>query len=143
MANAVDKAVFLLIVFLVIFSGIMAISDKTNSGFCIINSGASECASVQNSQYGSIFGIKLTLFGFASFLLLFLVYIFSFVKNKYSKNFSEIYIIMSGIGCAFALYFIYLQFFVLKTLCANCIVVDSLMVVVFILSLYRNRKKRR
>ena len=119
------KLIVLLIVIEVILS--LFIASSSNGFAC---APGSSCGTVQNSIYGVIFGMKVAWFGAIAFSLLFLIYfIFANLGNKY-----WIFLVFSSIGMLFSLYFIALQFFVLKELCTNCLAVDSIMVIIFVLS---------
>lgn len=80
------------------------------------------CYAVQTSQYEKTLGINNSYFGLIAFPIL-LVFAFSYMKKQkqYKKR-----LIIAGIlfGAAFSIYFLYLQFFVIKALCKYCMVVD-------------------
>jgi len=80
------------------------------------------CTIVQTSKYETTFGIKNAHIGLIAFPILAILAIFELKKsNKYRKRLIQLGII---IGSLFAIYFLYLQFFVLKALCKYCLVVD-------------------
>jgi len=80
------------------------------------------CSIVQTSKYETTFGIKNAHIGIITFPILAILAIFELKrKSKYRKRLIQIGII---IGSAFAIYFLYLQIFVLKALCKYCLVVD-------------------
>lgn len=84
------------------------------------NSGS--CTIIQTSQYESIFGIKNAHLGLIAFPILALITILELRKSrKYQKILLNLGIIL---GSLFALYFLYLQFFILKAICKYCMVVD-------------------
>lgn len=80
------------------------------------------CYIVQTSQYEKTLGINNSYFGLIAFTIL-LGFSLAHIKKpkKYKKT-----IIMLGIiaGAAMAIYFFYLQIFVIKALCKYCTVVD-------------------
>ncbi len=80
------------------------------------------CYVVQTSQYEKTLGINNSYFGLLAFAIL-LIFALSHIKSprKYKKQ-----IITAGItfGSIVALYFLYLQFFVIEALCKYCMVVD-------------------
>ncbi len=80
------------------------------------------CYTVQTSQYEKTLGINNSYFGLLAFSVL-LIFSLSHIKKpqKYKKN-----VIIGGILLCFtiAVYFLYLQFFVLNALCKYCLVVD-------------------
>lgn len=84
-----------------------------NSGSCLI---------VQTSKYEDTFGIKNSDIGLIAFPLLGILTLFELRKsNKYRKRLITLGIIL---GSLFAIYFLYLQIFVLKAICKYCLVVD-------------------
>ena len=108
--------IFFIIFFLsLVASTILAI--KTTQPVCITG-----CDLVTTSKYAYTFGIKNSVYGAFIFLILSAV-TYSQIK-KPSKN--KKLIINLGIifGSFIAVYFIYLQHFVLKNYCKYCLVVD-------------------
>ncbi len=82
----------------------------------------SDCSIVQTSQYESTFGIKNSHLGLIAFPILAILTIFELKRSSYlRKRLIQLGII---IGSAFAIYFLYLQFFVLDAICKYCMVVD-------------------
>ncbi len=91
----------------------------------------SMCSIVQNSQYESIFGINNSYFGVVGFALLIILLISNSKKpEKYKKLFLNIGITISAVV---AIYFIYLQFFVINAICPYCMVVDTGSIISFII----------
>lgn len=80
------------------------------------------CYVVQTSEYEKTLGVNNSYFGLIAFPIL-LILTFSHIKTpkKYKKQ-----MIFLGIfgGALFAIYFLYLQFFVIKALCKYCMIVD-------------------
>ena len=95
---------------------------KTNLNICI--KGGS-CESVQNSVYGSIFGIKLPVYGLIAFIILLGLY---FLNKK-------LHLLTALIGMGISLTLISIQVFVLKQICSNCMIVDFTMITIFLISL--------
>jgi uncharacterized membrane protein len=97
------------------------------------------CYVVQTSEYEKTLGINNSYFGLIVFPIL-LILTFSHIRNpkKYKKQ-----IIFLGImgGALFAIYFLYLQFFVIKALCRYCMVVDvGALLSLGIISLWKEKK---
>ena len=133
------KITFIVIILLIMLTFFMSISSKNNDKFCLIDKNStlpSDCLNVQNSIYGNIFGISLSLFGFISFTLLFIMHLISNTKHKHSKKFHNFFLIGVILGSAISIYFIYLQFFVLKMICTNCLIVDFSMILILLLVIY-------
>lgn len=94
--------------------------------------GLGNCEAVQNSQWSTIWGIPIALFGAMAYLVLLLCFVFEgriSILEKYSQ-----YIVfgISFFGFLFSLYLTYLEFFVLYAICQWCILSAICMTVVFI-----------
>lgn len=86
---------------------------------CGANNG---CSIVNTSEYETTFGIKNAHLGLIAFPIL---AIFTILELRKSKKYQKRLITLGMlIGSAFAVYFLYIQFFVLKALCKYCLVVD-------------------
>lgn len=103
---------------------------ENSSGTDICASGKS-CGAVQNSIYGQIFGIKLTELAVIAFVALFIVYYLVY-REKVHYNF---FVLCTLVGAGMAIYFISLQLFVLHEICSNCMIVDGIAIVIFVVSI--------
>jgi len=123
-----DYLIIFLIVVEVLMSAYLIYDAITDKGIC----GLEGCDIVKNSIYSQIFGVKLVYFALPAFLLL----LGFFFLNK------KIYIVGVTIGFVFALYLVFLQIFVIRAICTNCVIVDSTMILIFLLTFFdkRNRK---
>jgi len=81
------------------------------------------CESVQNSVYGTIFGVKMVWFGVIAFILLILLLIFELITRNLIV--AKLIFVASIIAGIFGLYLIYLQAFVLNQYCTYCLIIDS------------------
>ncbi|MEM4719243.1 MAG: vitamin K epoxide reductase family protein [Candidatus Pacearchaeota archaeon] len=79
-----------------------------------------KCNNVLASKYSEIFGIPLTKYALFFFPLAIISLIYFLIKEK--RNF-YLELFIHGLSI-FALYFIFLQIFVLKQICPFCIVID-------------------
>ncbi len=82
----------------------------------------SGCYQVQTSEYEKIFGIKNVHLGLVAFIsLLIITHLHRKKPTKKTKK-----IILSGLiaGSTIAIYFLYIQFFVLHAICKYCIITD-------------------
>lgn len=101
-----------------------------SAGVCLIGQG---CNEVLNSHYAQFFGIPLGLIGAAYYFSVFILMLFSLTKKK-----QEIFYLILPLtltGFLMSGYFVYLQLFVVKSICYYCMfsAVDS--TILFILSL--------
>lgn len=134
------KYKFLFLLFLISFiaSGILSFSSPSET--CLV--AESTCSVIEQSVYAQTGGINNSYYGVIIFgFLLFLTY--AHIKKprktkQYLINFATI------IGAIIALYFIYLQQFVLKAYCMYCLVVDiSLILAILILIISSRMNKRK
>jgi uncharacterized membrane protein len=123
-----DKKVFLnwtimvLIVLELVLAASLSYKAAYNQNLCLFGEQI-KCSDVQNSSYGSLFGIKVSyiaLLGFVGLLALFLI--------------DELFFfIATFIGALGAAYFITIQVFVLKQTCSTCLLLDSTMILILVL----------
>ncbi len=128
----------LLILAEIILSGYLVYTDYKGSGICLVTTD-STCNAVQDSIYGQLFGVKLTVFGVIAFSILLVTYLLSHPH----KIFEKIFFIFALIGALFSIYFLSLQFFVLNKICSSCVIIDNLMIAIFALGLFIFLKSRR
>ena len=122
----------ILILFEVVMSGYMVYEDqkKSNSDVCFVGS---DCGSVQSSSYGSLFGIQLPYYAIVAFLALLLSFLFM----------KKVYYIGVLVGTLISIFLISVQLFVLKMVCSNCMIVDSAMILILLVSLFYYRSNKR
>ncbi|MGY4884658.1 MAG: vitamin K epoxide reductase family protein [Nanobdellota archaeon] len=98
------------------------------------------CYAVQTSQYEATFGIKnahIGLFAFSVMAILTFLHL-----KKPSKSKKKLLIIGIVGGTLFAIYFLYLQFFVIDAICKYCMVIDIGMLLNFgIIILWKEKSK--
>jgi len=96
------------------------------------------CALVQNSVYAYTFGIKNSLYGVGIFSVLLLLALLQIFKHSGKmERFLKSSLI---VGSAVAVYFLFLQIFILHAYCKYCIVVD-LSVILALLVIYSPKRK--
>ncbi|MER3407222.1 MAG: hypothetical protein C4278_02285 [Patescibacteria group bacterium] len=120
---------FLSILNLIVSSYLFYLDLKKEVPFCLINSG---CEFILQNKYSRIFNIPIAFLGIVYFLILL---IFSFLIFKGKNYLIKFFKIIITFGFLFALYLIYLQFFVIKSFCQYCLVVDFSTIIIFFLSL--------
>ena len=129
------KYKILLILFVLALASSLILSLAPLSEICDPGKG---CDVVQHSSYSSLFGIKNSHYGVAVFTLAILL-IFSHIKNPTEKKKNLIHVIVI-IGSLVALYFIYLQQFVLTAFCKYCMVVDVSMLAALSIIIFNWKK---
>lgn len=81
------------------------------------------CYAVQTSQYERTLGVNNSYFGLIAFSILGMLAV---LHVKYPRKVKKRLLILGTLaGSLFAIYFLYLQFFVINALCRYCMVVDT------------------
>jgi len=108
-----------LIIFIISLVSSILLTSKTSTGICKVGSG---CDTVNNSRYGSTFGIKNSIYGIFIFSFMILLTIFH-IRNpsKHTRILIHLGIVF---GSIIAIYFLYVQFFVIRAFCTYCLIVD-------------------
>lgn len=124
------KYKLLLIIFIIslISSIILFSASKGDSSFCKPDD---SCNSVQNSKYAYLFGISNSIYGIIIFSFLSLITFMEIMKPTQIKR--RVIDGIAIIGFFIAIYFIFLQIFVLKAFCKFCLVIDGGMIISFML----------
>lgn len=130
------KILLLLFTVSLLFSILLAITPTQK----LCGEETSSCSIVQNSEYKETLGISNSIIGIVTFSLL-IALVLSQIKNpkKNKKNFLAIVIAMSTVG---ALYFIYLQIFVIKALCPYCMIIDTATILALVILLTKTNKRK-
>jgi uncharacterized membrane protein len=97
--------------------------NRPDSSFCTF----SGCNYVLNSKFSKTLGIENSLLGVFYFLMIGVLAYLN--KEKFLK-------ILSTAGAIFALYFIFVMFFILKEICYYCLIIDISAIIIF--SLFNN-----
>ena len=118
----------ILALFIVSLISSIILAVKPVSEICDVSSG---CQAVYFSGYSSFLGVQNSYYGVVIFSLLILLLISNFINPTQNKkalvNLSII------IGSIVALYFLYLQNFVLEAFCKYCLIVDFSLLICLIL----------
>ena len=110
--------IFLFVFAISLISSII-ITTNSSTGVCTIGGG---CDTVNNSDYGSTFGIKNSIYGI--FIFSFMILLTAIHIKRPNRHIRRIIHAAVLIGGAIALYFLYLQFFVIRVFCNFCLVID-------------------
>ena len=131
------KIILAIFIISLISSALIAFAPLSKSGLCGANPGEG-CDAVQNSKYAEFLGISNGVFGTIIFAFLTILTISYLVKPDLEKK----KIIHYGIilGAITAIYFIFLQTFLIKEFCKFCLVIDIGMVIALFLILPKKRK---
>jgi uncharacterized membrane protein len=115
--------VFLFVFIIGLISSIV-ITSNTTTGICRPGNG---CDTVTSSVYGSTLGIQNSTYGI--FVFSFLILLTLFHMKRPTKHVRGILHFAVGFGALVAIYFLYLQIFVIKAFCEFCILIDIALLV--------------
>ena len=108
-----------LLVFVISLISSIALTLNSSTGVCTIGG---SCDTVNNSPYGSFLGIKNSVYGI--FIFSFMIVITLFHMNRPNRHTRRLIHLAVIIGSLIAIYFLYMQFFVIRVFCAYCLIVD-------------------
>lgn len=97
------------------------------------------CEQVLTSKYSVIFGVPAALFGSVFYLSIFILALL--YKELKSDKILSVSIYLSGAAFLFSLLMVYLQLFVLRSICLYCMASAVFSSTIFLLMLIVNRKK--
>jgi len=115
------KYTTLLLFFTIAFIASFILAFVSLEKACGISSAT--CNAVQTSGYESTAGIKNSALGIIAFSILGLITLFHIKKPTKRKK--QIIFVGTVISSAIAIYFLYLQFFVIKAICKYCMIADA------------------
>src|SRR3972149_5905636 len=122
--------IFLFIFAISLISSIIITSNPATE-VCTIGG---SCDTVNSSAYGSFLGIKNSVYGI--FIFSFLIILTLFHINKPNKNTRKILHTSVILGSIVALYFLYIQFFVIRLFCSYCLIIDFGLIIALIFMFY-------
>lgn len=94
--------------------------------------GLGDCASVNGSQWSSLFGIPLAYLGMLGYISILAILAFGNRWEWLKPYSSYLLFALSAFGFVFSLYLTYLEIWVIKAICQWCMVSAFLMTVIFI-----------
>lgn len=110
---------------------VLPTSNTITSGVTI------NCYKVLNSAPDSIFGVPLDVFAAIYFIInLFLVYLIAFGKERIYKPVMKTLFGWRFFGLALVPYLVYLELFVVKSICVYCTVMHTAIIIDFIIISY-------
>ena len=120
-----------LFIFVVALISSIALTLDSSTGVCTLGG---NCDTVNSSPYGSILGIKNSIYGIFIFSLMILLTGFHMRRpNRQTRKIIHAAVIF---GSMIALYFLYLQFFIIRTFCTYCLIVDFSLIIALIFLFY-------
>lgn len=101
--------------------------------FCNVSDYVS-CDVVNKSKYAEIAGIPISVLGLAAYSFIFLLS-FGILRRWIRKNGEAFLVIFTAASVIFSLYLTFVEFFILQAVCLFCITSQTLIIIIFILSL--------
>ncbi|MBI4096108.1 MAG: vitamin K epoxide reductase family protein [Candidatus Levybacteria bacterium] len=98
---------------------------------------AKGCETVLTSQFSTIFGIPIALFGSLYFLVS--IFLLLLIFQKRADNFLSYFKLLSFSGVIVSVILIYIQTFVLRAFCQYCLLTEAIIFTIFILSFRLNK----
>ncbi len=98
-----------------------------------------QCNIVLFSSYAKTMSLPNALYGLVAYLLFGLLALYELVQKRQTGAMKPL-AYLSGLGVLAFVYFVYLQFFVIKALCLYCLASALIMALIFALSIAYNAK---
>jgi uncharacterized membrane protein len=120
----IDKRIKYTAIILLLLAGLVGsiLTLSENSAFCIADEEKTGCSAVQSTPYAYTLGIKNGYYGIAFFSILIILALSQVYQTReLTKKLFQIGIIS---GVIIAIYFLYLQAFVIRDFCTPCLIVD-------------------
>lgn len=104
------------------------------SNICVAISSGSQCNKVQNSAYGKSFGLDNAFYGMIGFTIMLILSVLQFrADNKLRRI---LVLLGSFIAGVMAIWFLYIQMYILKSYCVFCVIVDCLSILMLALAIF-------
>src|SRR3989344_5554668 len=98
-----------------------------------------QCNIVLFSSYAKTLSLPNALYGLLAYLLFSLLALYELTQKRQTGA-MKLLLYLSGLGVLAFVYFVYLQFFVIKALCLYCLASALVMMLIFVLSVAYNVK---
>jgi dihydroorotate dehydrogenase subfamily 2 len=90
-----------------------------------------DCGKVLDSEYSIVFGVPLALLGLVHYL--YMAFLIQAVRAIGDMIYKRLLFIQSAIGFILSMYFVYLQFFIIKSLCQYCLLSALISTIIYLL----------
>ncbi|MEX0920015.1 MAG: vitamin K epoxide reductase family protein [Candidatus Pacearchaeota archaeon] len=135
--NIKYKVILVLIVISLISSVLLSFTSVPDE-FCGIDGSSDGCSIVHSSPYNYFLGIPNSHYGVAIFLFLSILTYFQIIKPSKEKR--DIIHFSLVIGSVVAMYFLYLQHFVINAYCTYCVITDFSVLAALIVAISKWRE---
>ncbi|MEK7635496.1 MAG: vitamin K epoxide reductase family protein [Patescibacteria group bacterium] len=96
------------------------------------------CETVLTSKYSEVFGVPIALIGALFYSTVFL-FSLAYLKTKNNKIII-VFLALTALAFLMSLFFIYLQFFVIKAVCEYCLISAAASTILFVTSVFMARR---
>ena len=96
------------------------------------------CETVLTSKYSEVFGVPIALFGALFYSAVFL-FSLAYLKTKNNKIII-VFLVLTALAFLMSLFFVYLQFFVIKAVCEYCLTSAAASTILFAASVFMARR---
>src|SRR3989344_6065422 len=96
------------------------------------------CETVLTSKYSEVFGVPIALFGALFYSAVFL-FSLAYLKTKNNKIII-VFLVLTALAFLMSLFFVYLQFFVIKAVCEYCLTSAAASTILFATSVFMARR---
>ena len=96
------------------------------------------CETVLTSKYSEIFGVPIALIGALFYTTVFL-FSLAYLKTKNNKIII-LFLVLTALAFLMSVFFIYLQFFVIKAVCEYCLTSAAVSIILFTTSVFMTRR---
>ena len=133
--------------FAVIFFAIVSLIGLADTVFVTINhykgiippcALLNGCETVLTSKYSEVFGVPIALFGALFYSAVFL-FSLAYLKTKNNKIII-VFLVLTALAFLMSLFFVYLQFFVIKAVCEYCLTSAAASTILFAASVFMARR---
>lgn len=116
---------------------VFVMAEKISGGPipCVIGAG---CDTVANSPYSLLFGIPLTAYGIAFYLIVGIITLFYLDTKK--MFWARLLLPVTGAGFLMSLYFIYVQKFLIGSFCVYCVISAIIATLLFCIAITLRKK---
>ena len=105
-----------------------------NDAMCL---GSGDCSTVNASRYSEIYGFPVASVGIAGYFAILMVHWYE-RSDKFFINNGPLLVFGFGLtGFLFTLYLIYVEFAILQALCPFCLISQTVMIIIFLISIVR------
>jgi len=102
--------------------------------------GFGDCNSVNNSSYADLYGIPVAYLGLLSYLFISVLAFILIQKKSEILWINHLIFIITLVGVLFSGYLTYIELAVLEAICFYCVISAVLMLILFVISLYKTIK---